>query len=35
MIQGRNEFRPEMFNADMEEMKRIINSYIVLPMGNT
>jgi len=35
MIKGRNEFRPEMFNADMEEMKRIINSYIILPMGNT
>ena len=35
MIGGRNEFRPEMFNADMEEIQRIINSYIILPMGNT
>jgi len=35
MIQGRNEFRPEMLNADEEEIQRISNSYIVLPMGNT
>lgn len=35
MIAGRNEFRPEMFNIDINEMKRIIDSYIVLPMGNT
>lgn len=35
MVAGRNEFRPEMFNVDMEEMERIKNSYIVLPMGNT
>ena len=35
MIKGRNEFRPEMFNIDINEMKRIIDSYIVLPMGNT
>jgi len=35
MIAGRNEFRPEMLDADREEGKRIVNSYIVLPMGNT
>jgi len=35
MIQGRNEFRPEMFNIDINEMKRIVDSYIVFPMGNT
>jgi hypothetical protein len=35
MVAGRNEFRPEMFNVDMEEMERIKNSYIILPMGNT
>jgi len=33
-IGGRNEFNPEMFNADENEMQRIINKYIVLPMGN-
>ena len=35
MIAGRNEFRPEMMNADELEMNKIINSYVVLPMGNT
>lgn len=35
MIQGRNEFRPEMFNIDINEIKRIINKHIVFPMGNT
>ena len=35
MIAGRNEFRPEMLNADIEEIDRIVGSYIVLPMGNT
>jgi hypothetical protein len=35
MIAGRNEFRPEMMNVDEEEMRRIVGSYIVLPMGNT
>lgn len=35
MIAGRNEFQPEMFNADLEEMRRIIGSHIVLSMGNT
>ena len=34
-IAGRNEFRPEMLNADESEMQLIMNSYIVLPMGNT
>lgn len=35
LIAGRNEFNPEMFNADEEEINRIIDSYIVLSMGNT
>lgn len=35
MIAGRNEFRPEMFNADLMEIESIVNDYIVLPMGNT
>jgi hypothetical protein len=35
IIAGRNEFRPEMVNVDDEEIKRIINKYIVFPMGNT
>lgn len=35
MIAGRNEFRPEMFQIDSEEMKRIIKSYVVLSLGNT
>ena len=35
MIAGLNEFRPEMMNADELEMNKIINSYVVLPMGNT
>ena len=34
-IAGRNEFRPEMLNADESEIQRIKNSYIVLSMGNT
>ncbi len=34
-IAGRNEFRPEMLNADEGEIQKILNSYIVLPMGNT
>lgn len=35
IVAGRNEFRPEMFNADEGEVNRIVNSYIILPMGNT
>ena len=35
IIAGRNEFRPEMFNIDMEEISSIINDYVVLAMGNT
>lgn len=35
MISGRNEFRPEMLNADESEIRNIIGSYVVLPMGNT
>lgn len=35
MIAGRNEFRPEMFNADANEINRILNAYRILPMGNT
>jgi len=35
MIAGRNEFRPEMFNVDVNEINRILNTYRVLPLGNT
>lgn len=35
MIKGRNEFRPEMFDVDADEIEKIIGSYIVLSMGNT
>jgi len=35
MIAGRNEFRPEMLNADLEEIERIKDTYIMLSMGNT
>jgi len=35
MIAGRDEFKPEMFNVDMDEINRILNAYRVLPMGNT
>ena len=35
LIKGRDEFRPGMTSSYMGEAERIINSYIVLPMGNT
>ena len=35
LIQGRDEFRPMIVDSDRGESERIINSYIVLPMGNT
>jgi hypothetical protein len=35
MIAGRNEFQPEMFTVDEEEIDRIASSYRVLSMGNT
>jgi len=35
MIQGRDEFNPEMFNADQTEINRIMGSYLVIPMINT
>ena len=35
LVGGRDEFQPEMINADREEINRIVDSYIVLPMGNT
>ena len=35
LIEGRDEFRPEMYNIDEDEIKSIVGSYIVLPMGNT
>ena len=34
-IAGRNEFRPEILRVDELEINDIMNSYIVLPMGNT
>ena len=35
LIAGRNEFRPGMLNADSVEIARIVNSHIILSMGNT
>ncbi len=35
LIAGRDEFRPGMLTSDMKEIESIINSYIVIPMGNT
>lgn len=35
VIAGRNEFRPELINADNLEIERIISDYIKLPMENT
>ena len=35
IIAGRDEFQPQMLNADEEEIGRIVNSWIVLSMGNT
>ncbi len=35
LISGRNEFRPEMTDSDDGEISRIVDSHIVLPMGNT
>lgn len=35
MIAGRDEFNPEMFNADMSEIKMIVDSYRQNGMGNT
>ena len=34
LIAGRDEFQPEMFNVDNQEIMSIIDSYIVLSMGN-
>lgn len=35
MIAGRNEFRPEILDSDNVEIQDIVESYVVLPMGNT
>lgn len=35
LIQGRNEFKPEMANADAEEIERIKSLYVQIDMGNT
>lgn len=35
MIEGRDEFNPEMFNFDEAEIQRIIHKYRAVPMGNT
>ncbi len=35
IIAGRNEFRPEMLDANEKEIQDIMSSYVVLPMGNT
>ena len=34
LIAGRNEFQPEVFSIDNAEIKMIVNSYIILSMGN-
>ena len=35
LIAGRDEFQPETLTVDIEEIQDIIQSHIVLPMGNT
>ena len=35
MIAGRNEFRPEMLNADLEEINRIVGAWKQIPMQTT
>jgi hypothetical protein len=35
LFKGRNEFNPEMFNADQEEMRRIERAYGITPIDNT
>lgn len=35
IVQGRDEFRPEMMNADEIEIQRIVESRRILPMGRT
>lgn len=35
MINGRDEFRPEMYNVDQDEINLIKGHYVVLNMGNT
>jgi len=35
MVKGRNEFRPEMMNADAQEIRSIVGTYKVVAMGNT
>lgn len=35
LIQGRDGFQPGVMNTDSGESESIINSYIVIPMGNT
>lgn len=35
LILGRDDFKPSMVDSDRKESESIINSYIVVPMGNT
>ena len=35
LIQGRDDFKPLMVDTDRGESESIINSYLVIPMGNT
>lgn len=35
LVAGRDEFSPGMVTSDVKEIESIINSYIVIPMGNT
>lgn len=35
MIMGRDEFRPEMYNVDQDEVDQIVGGYVTLDMENT
>jgi len=35
MIEGRNEFKPEMFNVDINQINRIVNAWRINAMKNT
>ena len=35
LVAGRDEFNPSMVSVDKEEIQSIINSYSIIPMGNT
>ena len=35
LVEGRNEFKPEMFNVDINEINRIVNAYKIYAIKNT